>query len=61
MKDHVMIALRNSWSNTITFVLNVKRDPNHSYLRRNFRDLFVRDGFDYDHVNNYIVGPFSNI
>lgn len=29
--------------------------PTYSYLRKIFRDLFVREGFDYDHVYDWTV------
>lgn len=30
--------------------LDFGKEPKYSYLRKIFRDLFVREGFDYDHV-----------
>ena len=30
-------------------------EPRYSYLRKTFRDLFVREGFDYDHVFDWTI------
>jgi hypothetical protein len=35
--------------------------PNYSYLRKLFRDLFVREGFEYDHVFDWAVKKFNMI
>ena len=35
--------------------LDFDEKPKYSYLRKIFRDLFVREGFDYDHVYNWTV------
>ena len=29
--------------------------PKYSYLRKSFRDLFVREGFDHDHVFDWTI------
>lgn len=29
--------------------------PKYSYLRRNFRSLFIREGFEYDHVFDWTI------
>lgn len=35
--------------------LDFNEKPDYSYLRRAFRDLFVREGFEYDHVYDWTV------
>ena len=35
--------------------LDFDEKPDYSYLRRIFRDLFVREGFDYDHVFDWTI------
>ncbi len=35
--------------------LNFDEKPKYSYLRKIFRDLFVREGFDYDHVYDWTI------
>ncbi|KAL9022929.1 MAG: hypothetical protein Q9196_007468, partial [Gyalolechia fulgens] len=35
--------------------LDFDKEPKYSYLRKIFRDLFVREGFDYDHVYDWTV------
>ena len=35
--------------------LGFDEKPNYSYLRKNFRNLFVREGFDYDHVYDWTI------
>ena len=35
--------------------LNFDQKPKYSYLRKIFRDLFVREGFDYDHVYDWTI------
>jgi hypothetical protein len=35
--------------------------PDYSYLRKLFRDLFVREGFEYDHVFDWTVRKFNMI
>jgi len=35
--------------------------PDYSYLRKVFRDLFVREGFEYDHVFDWTVKKFNII
>lgn len=34
--------------------------PDYSYLRKLFRDLFVREGFQYDYVFDWSVQPDPN-
>jgi casein kinase I family protein HRR25 len=33
--------------------------PDYSYLRKLFRDLFVREGFQYDYVFDWSISPSS--
>jgi casein kinase I family protein HRR25 len=35
--------------------------PDYSYLRKLFRDLFVREGFQYDYVFDWSVSPGSKV
>jgi casein kinase I family protein HRR25 len=35
--------------------------PDYSYLRKLFRDLFVREGFQYDYVFDWSVSPSSKV
>lgn len=35
--------------------------PDYSYLRKLFRDLFVREGFHYDYVFDWSVQPASKV
>ena len=35
--------------------LKFDKKPKYSYLRKVFRDLFVREGFDYDHVYDWTI------
>ena len=35
--------------------LEFEDKPNYSYLRKIFRDLFVREGFEYDHVYDWTI------
>ena len=35
--------------------LDFDEKPKYAYLRRIFRDLFVREGFDYDHVYDWTI------
>ncbi len=35
--------------------LNFDEKPKYFYLRKIFRDLFVREGFDYDHVYDWTI------
>ena len=35
--------------------LNFDEKPKYSYLRKIFRDLFMREGFDYDHVYDWTI------
>ena len=35
--------------------LGFDEKPKYSYLRKIFRDLFVREGFDYDHVYDWTI------
>ena len=35
--------------------LDFDEKPKYSYLRKIFRDLFVREGFDYDHVYDWTI------
>ncbi len=35
--------------------LDFDEKPKYSYLRRIFRDLFVRESFDYDHVYDWTI------
>ncbi|MCJ1248804.1 serine/threonine protein kinase [Trapelia coarctata] len=35
--------------------------PNYSYLRKLFRDLFLREGFKYDHVFDWTIKKFNMI
>ncbi len=35
--------------------LDFDEKPKYSYLRRIFRGLFVREGFDYDHVYDWTI------
>ena len=35
--------------------LRFDEKPKYSYLRKIFRDLFVREGFDYDHVYDWTI------
>ena len=35
--------------------LSLEEKPKYSYLRKIFRDLFVREGFDYDHVYDWTI------
>ena len=35
--------------------LDFNEESKYSYLRKIFRDLFVREGFDYDHVFDWTI------
>jgi len=35
--------------------LDFDKKPKYAYLRRIFRDIFVREGFDYDHVYDWTI------
>ena len=35
--------------------LDFNEKPKYSYLRKIFRDLFVREGFDYDYVYDWTI------
>ncbi|KAK3171021.1 hypothetical protein OEA41_003105 [Lepraria neglecta] len=37
------------------YCLDFDEEPKYSYLRKIFRDLFVREGFDYDHVFDWTI------
>ena len=39
--------------------LGFNDQPNYSYLRKLFRDLFVHEGFEYDHVFDWTVKKFN--
>src|SRR5947209_4834593 len=41
--------------------LGFDEQPNYSYLRKLFRDLFVHEGFEYDHVFDWTVKRFNMI
>ena len=41
--------------------LGFDEQPDYSYLRKLFRDLFVREGFEYDHVFDWTVKKFNMI
>jgi hypothetical protein len=41
--------------------LGFNDQPNYSYLCKLFRDLFVHEGFEYDHVFDWTVKKFNMI
>ena len=41
--------------------LDFDEKPDYSYLRRIFRDLFVREGFDYDYVFDWIILEYLRV
>jgi len=56
-------VLCRSFPNEFAIYLNYCRSlrfddkPDYSYLRKLFRDLFVREGFQYDYVFDWSVQP----
>ena len=38
---------------------DIEDKPNYSYLRKNFRHCFVREGFEYDHVYDWTIIKFN--
>lgn len=54
-------GLPNAFTTYFEYVRTLKFDeqPNYSYLRRLFHDLFVREGFQYDHVFDWTMKKFS--
>ena len=38
--------------------LDFGEDPDYSYLSKIFRDLFVREGFDYDNVYDWTIPKY---
>lgn len=58
------IGIRNLYKNfpeeLATYIdhirsLNDDKTPKYAYLRKNFRKLFLREGFDHDHVFNWTI------
>lgn len=58
-------SLCRSFPNEFAIYLNYCRSlrfddkPDYSYLRKLFRDLFVREGFQYDYLFDWSVQPGS--
>ena len=56
-------ALVRAFPNEFAIYLNYCRSlrfddkPDYSYLRKLFRDLFVREGFQYDYIFDWSVQP----
>ena len=56
-------SLARSFPNEFAIYLNYTRSlrfddkPDYSYLRKLFRDLFVREGFQYDYLFDWSVQP----
>jgi casein kinase I family protein HRR25 len=59
-------SLARSFPNEFAIYLNYTRSlrfddkPDYSYLRKLFRDLFVREGFQYDYLFDWSVQPGAN-
>ena len=59
-------SLARGFPNEFAIYLNYTRSlrfddkPDYSYLRKLFRDLFVREGFQYDYLFDWSVQPGAN-
>jgi hypothetical protein len=54
-------GLPDAFANYFHYIqtLRFNSEPNYSYLRKLFRDLFVREGFEYDHLFDWTVKEFN--
>ena len=54
-------AFPNEFAIYLNYCRSLRFDdkPDYSYLRKLFRDLFVREGFQYDYVFDWSVQPSS--
>jgi hypothetical protein len=54
-------GLPDSFINYFKHVQTLKFDdrPNYSYLRKLFRNSFIREGYQYDHVFDWTIKKFS--
>jgi casein kinase I family protein HRR25 len=59
--EEICCGLPEEFSTYLKYVRNLAFDgqPDYFYLRKLFRDLFVREGFKYDHVFDWTVKKFE--
>jgi hypothetical protein len=61
--EDLCYSLPDTFTSYFNYVrtLGFDEQPDYSYLRKLFRNLFVRKGFEYDHVFDWTVKKFNMI
>ncbi len=61
--DALCRGLHQEFAIYLNYVRSLRFDdkPDYSYLRKLFRDLFVREGFQYDYVFDWTIRKMVNV
>lgn len=59
--DQLCKGLPNEIQQYMTYVKNLKYDekPDYSFLKKIFKERFVKEGYEYDYVYDWILIPMS--